>query len=247
MRKMFKTRLALLLAATLLAAGTFTSCSDGGESSSDQSAVETLPEVSGIDPFKNGYYSLKDRGRWGLFGSIVEDEEDEDPYYDKLFYVSDDWFIKLDTSARTMELLDEDKAIHDGSVQFKYTYNETKQTVTLALSKVAAPKDISKYIDYIIKDDDYDEGYKLVSLSEYKKYLDTVCSNKDYRNWWMSDGSTLEELTEVLKQHKSEYENAFETPLVYKYTVNDDESISLELTDPEPVDENQSTTLQFVE
>ncbi|MCH5290356.1 MAG: hypothetical protein J1D88_01190 [Treponema sp.] len=244
MKKMFKTKLALLLvAAALLTGGTFTSCSDGGESSGGDRAVEALPAPEGKDPFKSGCYSLKDNHEWYLFEiEDLEEEYGEDGDCYMLFSVHDYSLIKFNTSARTMELLDEDKKVDNSSIQFKYTYSATDKTVTLALSKVAVPEDISKYIQSYIKDGKYAGSWKLVSLSEYKKAIDTLYANESFREYLIEEGENPDDVDEVMTW----YENAFSTPLVYSYTVNEDESISLELTSPKPVHNRLGTTLQFV-
>ena len=242
MKKMFRTKLAfLLVAAALLTGGTFTSCSDGGESSGGDSAVEALPAPSGKDPFKSGCYRLNDEW-WEFFFGFIDDDD----YSVGLFNADSDDSIKFDTRTRTIEILNKDKNVYWDSLQFRYTYNETDKTVTLALSKVAIQTDPYKLIDSIINGNDYDGGYKLGSLSEYKKTADTIYNNEDYQKWWTIDQGSLEDLAAHAKRYKARYEKAFSTPLVYSYTINEDESIALDLTSPEPIYEFQSTTLQFV-
>ena len=250
MKKMMKA--AAVLAAMVMALS-LSACSnnDDDEPSDGDGVIATLPKASGRDPFKNGYYSPKSRrDGWSFFGSIVKDEKGK--YYDGLICADLSDFIKFDTSTRTLELLNHDKMVHDNGVQFKYTYNEADKTVTLVLSKRAIPTDPSKYIEYAINEnytDDYyrnNISFRLGSLSEFKKALVTVYANEAYRKWWTSEGNSLAELDAQIKQIESEHEEAFATLLVYTYTVNADGSIKLDLTSPTPIDDEQSTTLQFV-
>ena len=220
--------------------------STGDESSSGPSADETLPNPSGTDPFKSGWYIME--GKWRVFAPAI---------------VVDD-FIKLDTDTRTMEMSYE-KEIYIRSTQFKYTYNETEKSVTLALSKVAFPTDLSKYIEYCVGNSDETGGYtlRLGSFAEYKnayeELLTALLEHPDFENWWDDNMENDAEESNLSKEEKaavtqqmideqiSEYKGAFETQLVYTYTVNKDGSIKLTLTNPAPIDESQSTTLQFAE
>ena len=160
-------------AALMLAA--FSACGDGDEASDgDDDAVITLPEPIGIDPFENRYYSPDND--WEFFG-----EKKAGGGYRPRFAGDP---VRFDTSARTMELLDNDKKLYGASAQFKYTYDDRERTVTFALAKVPIAADISKYVEAVINwnndnDADYDNGgYKLGSLSEYKKWIDTLAANK---------------------------------------------------------------------
>lgn len=237
MKKMFGKRLAFLLAATLLAAGIFISRSENEDGDDEiTGAAATLPEPSGTDPFKNGYYKPKSEWWPVAFGS-------------SFLFMNERDFVKFDTTARTMELLDDDKEICDESALFKYTYNETNKTVTMAASKAAIPADISKFIESCINDTDYEKGYKLASLSEFLKFIDTFYANKDWRNWLLEEHPehTQEDLDEMKDEAKDVCTYFFNTSRVYKYTTNTDGSITLTLTDPEPENYEESTTLQFVE
>lgn len=57
---------------------------------------------------------------------------------------------------------------------------------------------------------------------------------------------SIETFNAVVQEAKSEFDEAFATPLVYTYTINGD-YIALKLIDPEPIDSEQSTTLHLLQ
>ena len=216
MKKMMKA--AAVLAAMVMALS-LSACSnnDDDEPSDGDGVIATLPKASGRDPFKNGYYEST-KGKWKFFSFIDKDEKD-----DNYSYAAN--YCKFDTSNRTMTLLYDSKneKMDWNSAQFKYTYDEEKTTITMTLLKIAIPQDI----DTIDSDEPMD--FELATLTEVEKALNKYFSSNDDITRWME-----------------RYRKEFETLLTYRYETSEDNCIKLTLTSPTPIDDEQSTTLQFV-
>ncbi|MDE6705284.1 MAG: hypothetical protein K2J81_05195 [Treponemataceae bacterium] len=141
MKKICGKKLAFLLAACVLAAGTFVSC--GEKETEDPTAADSLAKPTGNDPFTTGLYKAEVTYKSG--GS-------DDMYYD------------IDTNNRTMNIGE-----HKGELftQQKYTYDGN--SVTMVIYKQKMPSDIDAYISSVIDDSkgEYDGNWKYAGKSEY--------------------------------------------------------------------------------
>ncbi|MBD5427119.1 MAG: hypothetical protein HDR38_06185 [Treponema sp.] len=151
MKKICGKKLAFLLAACVLAAGTFVSC--GEDEPEDPTAADSLAKPVGDDPFTTGNYTAL----------ITATEKDEEYTYTRCY--------TIDTEERTVSIFyDEDEEVP--SQQKKYTYND--KTITLALYKAYMPSDMDAYIAHLIEDKEYTGDWKLAGKSEYISAMERV-------------------------------------------------------------------------
>lgn len=205
MKKTFGRKLAFLFVATLLAAGTFTSCADNEEETANTPA-DSLAKPTGTDPFTTGWYKAN-----------ITDSEGHN--YD-MYYI-------FDTAERTVDV-QEKKEPFD---KMKYTY--TANTVTMALYKVTVP-DIDAWVSFQLSDDDskYPTEWKFVDKSEFISFVEEVSKKliplieQQLQDTTLSDKTRREYLEETLDYWKNEAKNdaieeskEFDEPAVtYAYT-----------------------------
>ena len=205
MKKICGKKLAFLLAACVLAAGTFVSC--GEDEPEDPTAADSLAKPVGDDPFTTGNYTAL----------ITATEKDEEYTYTRCY--------TIDTEERTVSIFyDEDEEVP--SQQKKYTYND--KTITLALYKAYMPSDMDAYIAHLIEDKEYTGDWKLAGKSEYVSAIEKLAKAMIPFTEKQLQDSTLsaedrEELEDELSYWKNEavkkaIEEFDEPPLTYAYT-----------------------------
>ncbi len=161
MKKTYGKTLASLLAACVLAAGTFVSC--GEDETEEPTAAASLAKPVGDDPFIAELYKAE----------ITSTDTDKDG---EIFEDTDTYYCALDTDKRIITVYeDKEKNLDDDSYQQKYTYDISSKTVTLAYYALAIPTDADNYLSDELE---YTGGWKLVSKSDYindylKKSYDT--------------------------------------------------------------------------
>lgn len=201
MKKTFGRKLAFLFVATLLAAGTFTSCADNEEETANTPA-DSLAKPTGTDPFTTGWYKANITG--------------EGHNYD-MYYI-------FDTAERTVDVQEKRE---EPSNKMKYTY--TANTVTMALYKVAVPSDIDAWVSSWLSDDIYygSKERKFVDKSELINFVEEVSKKiiplieQQLQDTTLSDRTRreLEEDLDYWKNDAIEESKEFDEPAVtYAYT-----------------------------
>ena len=151
MKKICGKKLAFLLAACVLAAGTFVSCGD--EETEEPTAADSLAKPTGTDPFTTENYTAK---------VTFTDTDKDDEYIDTYLYV-------IDTKERVITAYeDEEKTLNGDVYQQKYTYDTNNKTVTLAYYALAIPTDIDAYVSWEIADtEEYTGKWRFGNKSDY--------------------------------------------------------------------------------
>ncbi len=148
MKKTYGKTLASLLAACVLAAGTFVSC--GEDETEVPTAAASLAKPVGDDPFTAGLYKAEITYK--------------DDYSDNMYY-------NIDTNNRTMNIGEHKEELF---TQQKYTYNDN--SVTMVIYKQLMPSDMDAYISSVIDDtkEEYDGSWKFVGKSEYVSAIEKL-------------------------------------------------------------------------
>ena len=139
MKKICGKKLAFLLAACVLAAGTFVSC--GEKEMEEPTAADSLAKPTGNDPFTKAKYEA-------VITTTYIDKDGETGEYDDTYYCD------VDTKERIITFYEYDhgeKTLED-AYQQKYTYDTNSKTVTMAYYALAIPTDVDKYFS---SDSDY--------------------------------------------------------------------------------------------
>ena len=155
MKKICGKKLAFLLAACVLVAGTFVSC--GEDEPEEPTAAESLAKPTGNDPFTTGLYKAEVTPR-----DADKDDDGRDPTYT--------CYYAIDTKERVITAYgDEEKTLDEDASQQEYTYDSNSKTVTLAYYALAIPTDIDAYVSWMIADteEEYTGKWKLGSKSDY--------------------------------------------------------------------------------
>lgn len=166
MKKICGKKLAFLLAACVLAAGTFVSCGD--EETEEPTAADTLTKPTGTDPFTSGLYKAE----------VTSTDTEKDDEYTYTYYYA------IETEKRVITVYENEKKDLDEDVyQQKYTYDTNSKTVTLAYYTLAIPTDVDTYFS---SDSHYTGDWKFVSKSDYingylKKSYDTYVAKLQKR------------------------------------------------------------------
>ena len=205
MKKICGKKLAFLLAACVLAAGTFVSC--GEKETEEPTAADSLAKPTGDDPFTTGNYTAR----------ITARDKDENYAYTN-YYV-------IDTKERTVSIFYDEKEKEEvPSQQKKYTYDN--KTITLALYKAYMPSDMDAYIAHLIDDKEYTGDWKIGGKSEYvsavermvkeessvieKRLKDTTISTDERKD--------LQKLLDYLNSDVAEAIKLFDESLTYDYS-----------------------------
>ena len=151
MKKICGKKLAFLLAACVLAAGTLVSC--GEKETEEPTAADSLAKPTGNDPFTTGMYKAKVS------------------YNSNGTYSDDPVYYEIDINNRTMNIGEYKNELF---IQRKYTYDDS--TVTMVIYKQMIPSDMNAYIASVIDDTkgEYDGSWKYVGKSEYVSAMEKV-------------------------------------------------------------------------
>lgn len=155
MKKICGKKLAFLLVACVLAAGTFVSCGD--EETEEPTAADTLTKPTGTDPFTTGLYKAEVTPK-----DSDKDDDGKDPTYT--------YYYAIDTKGRVITAYEnEGKTLDADTYQQKYTYDTSSKTITLAYYALSIPTDIDAYVSWMIADteEEYTGKWKFGSKSDY--------------------------------------------------------------------------------
>ena len=200
MKKICGKKLAFLLAACVLVAGTFVSCGD--EETEEPTAADSLAKPTGTDPFTTGLYKAEVTYKSG---------DSDDMYYD------------IDTNNRTMNIGEFKDELF---TQQKYTYDGN--SVTMVIYKQMMPSNMDSYISSRLGDttEEYDGGWKYVGKSEYVSATEKLAKAMvSFIEQHLKDasGDDREELEEDLDYWKNKAvkraSDSFDEPAItYAYT-----------------------------
>lgn len=205
MKKTFGKTLAFLLAASVLAAGTFVSC---GEKETDEpTAADSLAKPVGNDPFTTGMYE-----------AVITYETYEGDY-------SYDMYYDIDTNNRTMNTGEHKNELFG---QLKYTYDNNN--VTMVIYKQMMPSDMDAYISSRLDDTagEYTGNWKYVGKTEYVSAMEKLAKamvsfiEQHLKDLSDEDRKDLEHALDYWKNDAvKEASESFEKPAVtYAYTKN---------------------------
>ena len=188
-------KIAAVCAATLLAF-LFFGCSDDSDGDGgDTSTSGPLAAPSGADPFTTGTYKASAEGSYSSIDIAFSE--------DGVGYNGDVW--EIDKTNRTITLYGSSGKLDGMTSEVTYTYNETEKTVTIKLSKVAVPQDVTEYIKACENDKSYEyKDWKLGSQNEATEYVNAVAKS----NW--SDADKYD-------GQADKYKADFAATVTYKY------------------------------
>ena len=218
MKKICGKKLAFLLAACVLAAGTFVSC--GEKETEEPTAADSLAKPTGNDPFTKAEYRA-------VITSTYIDKDGESKEYDGTYY------CVFDTKERIITVYeDEEKTLDNNTYQKKYTYDTNSKTVTLAYYALAIPTDIDAYVSWEIADteeytgkwkfgskNDFIDGYLQKSYDTHvakleKRIADKKATGDDYKGLQKQ----LDDMPNQWKKAVAKLDKQFDEAITYDYS-----------------------------